>query len=114
MSVHATSISVLCVVCDGTGLAFALNFITTITSSASTNSVISGDQHEQEVVEPDDVLHHRGAGFLKRPFPRRRLAQPPANAAPPVASVSSPTNGANPSNCRPIWPLDILMPLALP
>src|SRR6476659_6021529 len=40
-SVQATSISVLCVVRDGTGLAFALNFMTTITSNARTNSVIS-------------------------------------------------------------------------
>src|SRR6478752_5716676 len=41
ISVQATSISVLWVVRDGTGLAFALNLTTTITSSASTKSVIS-------------------------------------------------------------------------
>src|SRR3954468_25091938 len=40
-SVHATSISVLWVVRDGTGLALALNFTTTVTSSASTNSVMT-------------------------------------------------------------------------
>ena len=40
-SVQATSISVLWVVRDGTGLAFELNFTTTTTSSASTNSVMT-------------------------------------------------------------------------
>src|ERR1700690_3465128 len=39
--VQATSISVLWVVLDGTGLALALNFTAMIASSASTNSVIS-------------------------------------------------------------------------
>ena len=38
---RATSISVLWVVREGTGLARALNFTTTMTSSASTNSVIA-------------------------------------------------------------------------
>ncbi len=41
MTVQATSISVLWVVFDGTGLALALNLTTTITSSASTNSVMT-------------------------------------------------------------------------
>ena len=39
--VHATSIAVLCVVFEGTGLAVALNFTTQIISSARTNSVIT-------------------------------------------------------------------------
>ncbi len=41
MMVHATSIRVLCVVFDGTGLALALNFTITMTSSASTNNVMA-------------------------------------------------------------------------
>src|SRR5438309_769520 len=41
ISVHATSIRVLWVVFEGTGLALALNLTTTMTSSASTNSVIT-------------------------------------------------------------------------
>src|SRR5579863_8775932 len=41
MSVHATSIRVLWVVREGTGLALALNLTTTITSSASTNRVMT-------------------------------------------------------------------------
>ena len=40
-SVHITSSSVLCVVRDGVGLARELKRTTTITSSASTNSVIA-------------------------------------------------------------------------
>ena len=41
ISVQATSIVVLWVVRDGTGLARALNLTTTMTSSASTNSEIA-------------------------------------------------------------------------
>src|SRR3954447_17390271 len=40
ISVQATSIRVLWVVLDGTGLALALNFTTTMTSSTRTNRVI--------------------------------------------------------------------------
>src|ERR1700692_560661 len=39
--VHATSIRVLWVVLEGTGLALALNFTTTMTSSTRTNSVMA-------------------------------------------------------------------------
>ncbi|OIQ84198.1 hypothetical protein GALL_340010 [mine drainage metagenome] len=35
-----------------------------------------------------------------------------ANAAPLAAHATPAT--ANPSNCRPLWPFDIFMPLALP
>src|SRR5882757_5381322 len=41
ISVQATSIRVLCVVLEGTGLALALNFTTTMISSARTNSVMA-------------------------------------------------------------------------
>src|SRR5580700_1543766 len=41
MSVQATSIRVLWVVLEGTGLALALNLTTMMTRSASTNSVIT-------------------------------------------------------------------------
>ncbi len=43
ITVQATSSSVLCVVFDGVGLAFALNFTMMMSSSASTKSVIDGD-----------------------------------------------------------------------
>ena len=111
ISVQATSISVLWVVLEGTGLALALNFTTTMTSSASTNSVIMVMMHEQQVMEPDDVFHHRRGGFLQRAFPTAAAA-PFGKAAPPATSAMPAT--ANPSNRRPIWPFDIFMPLALP
>src|ERR1700712_1082590 len=41
ISVHATSIRVLCVVLEGTGLALELNLTTTMISNASTNSVMT-------------------------------------------------------------------------
>src|SRR3954449_9448619 len=41
ISVHATSIRVLWVVREGIGLALALNFTTTATSNARTNSVMA-------------------------------------------------------------------------
>src|SRR6202012_5333793 len=41
ISVQATSIRVLWVVLEGTGLALALNFTTTMISSASTNNVMT-------------------------------------------------------------------------
>ena len=47
ISVQATSIRVLWVVREGTGLARALNLITTVTSSASTNSVMTVMMPEQ-------------------------------------------------------------------
>ena len=40
ITVQATSISVLCVVFEGVGLALALNFTITINKSASTNKVM--------------------------------------------------------------------------
>src|SRR5260221_7098371 len=41
ISVQATSIRVLCVVLEGTGLDLALNFTTTMISSTRTNSVMT-------------------------------------------------------------------------
>src|ERR1051325_10415815 len=41
ITVQATSIRVLCVVRDGVGLAFALNFTMQMTSRTSTNSVMA-------------------------------------------------------------------------
>ena len=67
---------VLCVVRDGVGLARALKRTITITSSASTNSVMARDEPEQEVVEPDDVVHHRRGGLLESQLPGRRLPEP--------------------------------------
>ena len=109
ISVQATSISVLWVVLEGTGLALALNFTTTMTKSASTNRVISVMITSSRlwklmmfsitgVAASCSVISH-GLGCAPK-------------AAPPAASVMPAT--VNPSNRRPIWPLDIFMPLALP
>ena len=109
ISVQATSISVLCVVLEGTGLALALNFITTTTRSASTNSVISVISTNRKLWNQTmfsitgeaagcSVISH-GCGCA-------------AKAVPPETSAMPAT--ANPSNRRPIWPFDIFMPLALP
>ena len=109
--VQATSIRVLWVVLEGTGLALALNFTTTMTSSASTNSVMMVISQSRKLWnqmmfsitgEPASCsLYSHGAGCPSS-----------ANAAPPAASATPAT--ANPSNRRPIWPFDIFMPLALP
>src|SRR5918995_3986006 len=71
--VQATSISVLWVVLEGTGLALALNLTTTMTSSTSTNSVmrvmIQTSQVWNEVIvsitgEADSCrVHSHGAGW---------------------------------------------------
>ena len=109
ISVQATSISVLWVVLEGTGLALALNFTTTMTNSASTNRVISVMSTSSKLwklmmlsitgeAAGCSVISH-GWGCAPK-------------AAPLAASVMPAT--VNPSNRRPIWPLDIFMPLALP
>src|SRR3954469_9169727 len=110
MMVQATSISVLWVVLDGIGLALALNFITTMTSSASTNSVMMVISQNRKLwnqmmfsitgVAASCSVYSQGAGW---PIS--------ANAAPPPASTV-PTM-ADPSNRRPVRPIDIFMPLAL-
>ena len=46
-TVQMISMKVLCVVRDGTGLARALNFTTTIASSTSTNSAIAAISHSR-------------------------------------------------------------------
>src|SRR5216683_6693999 len=104
ISVQATSIRVLWVVLDGTGLVLALNFTTTITKSTSTNSVMmvmsqNSTLWNQVICSITGVaaacsLYSHGAGW---PIS--------ANAAPLIASATPPT--ANPSNRRPIWLLDI-------
>src|SRR3954447_19767383 len=111
ISVHATSIRVLWVVLDGTGLALALNLTTTTTRSASTNSVIRVISTNRKLWnqvmlsitgEADSCnVHSHGAGCPNS-----------ASAAPPVASATPAT--VKPSNRRPTWPIDILMPLPLP
>src|SRR3954452_20620695 len=110
MMVQATSISVLWVVLDGMGFFLALNFTMTITSSASTNSVMMVISQNRKLwnqmmfsitgVAASCSLYSQGAGW---PIS--------ANAAPPKTSAVPTT--ANPSNQRPLWPIDIFMPLAL-
>src|SRR5712672_1364369 len=110
MMVQATSISVLCVVLEGTGLALALNFTATIASSASTNSVMMVMSQNRKLwnqmmfsitgVAASCSVYSQGAGW---PIS--------ANAALPTTSAAPTT--ANPSNRRPLWPFDIFMPLAL-
>ena len=83
-----------------------------MTSSASTNSVMTVMMTEQPVMEPGDVVHHRRGRFLQLVFPRRRLPQFGERRSAGVTSATPAT--ANPSNRRPVWPFDIFMPLALP
>ena len=109
--VQATSIRVLWVVREGTGLARALNLTTTVTSSASTNSVMtvmiqSSALWKRVMLSMTGVaapcsLYSHGAGWPNS-----------ANAAPLTTSAAPAT--ADPSNRRPIWLFDIFMPLALP
>ena len=75
MTVQATSSSVLWVVRDGVGLARALNFTITMSSSTSTKTVMADDDPEHEIVEPDDVVHRRRRRLLEAHLPRRRLAE---------------------------------------
>ena len=99
ISVQATSISVLWVVLEGTGLALALNFTTTMTKSASTNSVISVMSTSSKlwnlmmfsitgVAASCSVISH-GCGLRRKSRPAgcerharyRQPQQPPANLA---------------------------------
>ena len=74
-TVQATSISALWVVLDGIGLARALNLKMTISSNASTKHRDQGDDHQQEVVKPRDLLHDRRGRLLEADLPGRRLPQ---------------------------------------
>ena len=108
ISVQATSIRVLWVVREGTGLALALNLTITMISSASTNSVMTVMMHEQPVVEPVDVVHHRRGRFLQLVFPRRGLPQfgecrpagRPAPCPPPPIPATAGPSGPSTSSCR--------------
>lgn len=110
-NVQTTSISVLWVVRDGTGLALALNFTTTVTSSASTNSVITMMSTDRKSWN-QTILSITGEPEAWRCHSHGSGCPSSANAAPPVASVRPAT--ANPSKCRPTGPIDIFMPFALP
>ena len=109
--VQATSIRVLWVVLEATGLALALNFTTIDDQQPQHDSVMTAMMHEQEVMERDDGVHDRRRVFLQLVFPRGRLSL--FGDAAPLAISAKPAT-ANPSNRRPIWPFDIFMPLALP
>ena len=75
ISVQATSIRVLWVVREGTGLALALNFTTTVISSASTNSVMMV-MIQSSMLWNQVICSITGdRRFLQLVFPRRRLPQ---------------------------------------
>ena len=111
ISVQATSISVLWVVLEGTGLALALNFTTTMTSSASTNSVMTVISTNRKLWN-QVMFSITGEAASCSVYSHGAGCPNSANAVPPAASAMPAT--ANPSNRRPIWPFDIFMPLALP
>ena len=69
MIVQAISSPVWCVVRDGVGLAFSLNFTTTATSRASTKSVIAVMIQTSAVWKSCTNLGHRGYGVLKAHLP---------------------------------------------
>ena len=72
-TVQTTSIRVLWVVFEGTGLALALNLTMTAISSAEHEQADHGDDDEQPVMECGDEVHHLRRRFLQRPFPRGGL-----------------------------------------
>jgi hypothetical protein len=72
MTVHSTSISVLCVVADGVGLAFALKR-RAIHAGRQHEQADRGDDVEDEGVQPDDVAHAFVARGLQPELPGRRL-----------------------------------------
>ena len=92
-------------------MALALNFTTTVISSARTNSVItvmmtssqSWNRMMLSITGEADACrsNSHGAG----------CPTSSANAAPPASATPA---TANPNNRRPVWPIDIFMPLALP
>ena len=65
---------VLWVVREGTGLARALNLTITISQQAEHEQRDGRDEPEQEVMEPDDVVHDRGGARLQPELPGMRLA----------------------------------------
>ena len=79
---------------EGTGLLRALNFTTTMTSSASTKSVMAAMTHEQKIVEPDDVVHHRRDALLAGRAATVRGWPVAASTAPPAKTVTLVTTNA--------------------
>ncbi len=73
-TVQTTSIRVLWVVREGTGLARALKRTITIDQQAEHEQRDHPDDPEQEVMEPDDVVHDRGGGLLQADLPGLRLS----------------------------------------
>ena len=98
-TVQTTSMTVLCVVREGTGLRRALKRTITITSSANTKSVIAMTEPEQEVVKPDDVVHHRRYALpadqaaMDAAVPFRRPVRAPRRQT--SAAVPATTNAIN-------------------
>ena len=75
ITVHSTSIVVLCVVRDGVGFRLSLKRHITYSSSTSTKTVISEDDDVDVVVHPVDVVRDRRHGLLKADLLGRRLAR---------------------------------------
>src|SRR5205823_13697277 len=95
ISVQATSISVLWVVREGTGLAFALNFTTTATSSASTNSVMTV-MIQSSMLWNQEMLSITGEAASCNVYSHGAGCPSSANAVPHVTSATPAT--VNPSN----------------
>src|SRR3954447_16809612 len=108
--VQATSMRVLWVVLDGIGLALALNLTMTTINSARTNSVIRVISQNRKLWN-QMMFSITGEAAAWRVYSHGAGWPISANAAPPPASTAPTT--ANPSNRRPVRPIDIVMPLAL-
>src|ERR1700681_2580187 len=98
--VQATSIRVLWVVLEGTGLDLALNFTTTMTSSARTNSAMTVMSTDRKLWN-QMMLSITGEADSCRLYSHGAGCPSSAKAAPQVTSATPAT--ANPSNRRPIW-----------
>ena len=107
MIVQATSISVLWVVFDGTGFALALNLTMTITSSASTNSVMTVISQNRKVWN-QAMSSITGVTASCRPnFQGSGCAAQTA-----LPARTTPANPMRPN--KPIRLIDIFMPPTLP
>src|SRR4051812_48034450 len=110
MMVQATSINVLWVVREGTGFLAALNFTMTTTSSANTNRVMTVISQNRKLWN-QMMFSITGVAAACRVYSQGAGWPISANAAPQPASAAA--TMANPSNRRPVQPIDIFMPLAL-
>src|SRR5215212_11070559 len=87
ISVHATSTSVLWVVREGTGFALALNFTTTMTSSDSTNSVMTV-MIQSSMLWNQEMLSITGVAASCSVYSQAAGCPSSANAAPQLTSAT--------------------------